>query len=167
MAPSASVRSRTYTRGKVVANMEEDLTHEFKAHRTISIENRTRTLQEGAEVYSQTRQHWSKYLCGMVNSSGGTLYGGVQDEGRVVGFMLSQYQKDHVVIQLEDLFERFTPPVSTDQYSVSFVPVVDEEFVADPVIADPNMKGMEHILRSTNRCWCDEESAASYEFGEL
>ena len=48
-----------------------------------------------------------------------------------------------------------------------FVPVVDEEYEADPVECDPELRGLEHMLRSTNRCWCDEESAASYEFGEM
>ena len=170
MEGSTKPRPRTYRRGEIVP-FEEDLRHEFKGHRTISIENRTRTVQMVGDIeveeYSQTRQHWSKYLCGMLNSSGGILYGAVQDDGTVAGFMMSEYQKDHVIVQLEDLFERFYPPVSKEQYSVRFVPVVDEEYEADPVECDPELKGLEHMLRSTNRCWCDEESAASYEFGEM
>ena len=127
----APVRTRTYTRGKVVP-FEEDVRHEFKAHRTISIVNRVNRppglAGDGDQVFSTTRQQWSKYLCGMFNSKlGGTLYGGIQDNGTVTGFMMSEYQQDHVRIQLQGLFERFTPPVSPDQYTVRFVPVVDDE----------------------------------------
>ena len=162
---------RTYTRGQIVP-FEEDMRHEFKGHRTITIENRT-VMRPGmmgdTEVgeYSNTRQHWSKYLCGMLNSSGGTLYGGVQDNGQVSGFMMSEYQRDHVLIQLEDVFERFSPPVSPSQYELRFIPVVEEgeQYVADPVLADSALKGEEHVLRTTHRCWCDEEAAASHDFG--
>ena len=120
--------------------------------------------------YSSTRQQWSKYLCGMFNSGlGGTLYGGIQDNGTVTGFMLSSYQQDHVKVQLEDLFERFSPPVSSDQYTLRFVPVVDEgdAYVPDPVLADPAMKSLEHKIRSWSRCWCDEHSAAVHDFGRI
>ena len=114
MAGAAQERSRTktYIRGKVVAT-EEDVRHEFKAHRTITWENRTNFRPApglgGDGVYSTTRQQWSKYLCGMLNTGlGGILYGGIQDDGTVTGFMMSEYQQDHVRLQLEDLFERFT-----------------------------------------------------------
>ena len=81
--------------------------------------------------------------------------------------MMSEYQRDHVLIQLEDMFERFSPPVSPSQYELRFIPVVEEgeQHVADPVLADPALKGEEHVLRTTHRCWCDDEAAASHDFG--
>ena len=161
---ASPVKIRTYTRGKIVP-IEEDLRHEFKAHRTITIENRKNSHGE----YSNTRQQWSKYLCGMLSTGqGGTLYGGIQDCGTVTGFMMSEYQQDHVRLQLEDMFERFTPRVSPDQYTVRFVPVVDEgdSFVPDPVVTDPVRKSLEHKLRTFGRCWCDQETAASHDFGK-
>ena len=154
--------------------IEEDIRHEFKLHRTITIENRivVRPLmgrEQVAEEYSNTRQQWSKYLCGMLNTGkGGTLYGGIHDNGTVIGFMMSEYQCDHVRIQLEDMFERFSPPVSSDQYAVSFVPVVEEgdSYVPDPLVTDPARKSLEHKLRSFGRCWCDEQMAALLDFGK-
>ena len=137
-----------YVRGKTVP-FEEDLYHEFKGHRTIGIENRM--INNGmfgngpVGEYSNTRQQWSKYLCGMMNNGvGGTLYGGIQDDGLVTGFMLSQYQKEHVLIQLQDVFERFDPPVFSDKYSVRFVPIVDEgeEPVTDPILTDPSLDNL-------------------------
>jgi len=158
--------SRTYTRGKIV-NFEEDRVHEFKGHRTISVENRKVDTKTG-ELF-RTRQQWSKYLCGMLNSgSGGVLYGGILDNGEVNGFMMSPYQMDHVVIQLDDLFERFSPPVPKSLYKVEFIPQLepfDEEYVPDPFVKDPRLAMFEHKLRTDKRCWCDNEAAASHSFG--
>ena len=66
-----SAKVRTYTRGDIVP-FEEDIVHEFKGHRTIAIENRmpkSSIWQNGrmGECLN-TRQQWSKYLCGMLNS---------------------------------------------------------------------------------------------------
>merc|ERR1719184_207155 len=67
-----------------------------------------------------TRQQWSKYLCGMLNSGmGGVLYGGILDNGEVNGFLMTEYQKLHVRLQLDEVFGRFTPPVPSSLYSVS------------------------------------------------
>ena len=158
--------SRTYTRGKIV-NFEEDRVHEFKGHRTISVENRKIDAKTG-DLF-RTRQQWSKYLCGMLNSgSGGVLYGGILDNGEVNGFMMSPYQMDHVVIQLDDLFERFSPPVCKSLYKVEFIPQLepfDEEYIPDPFVKDPRLTMFEHKLRTDKRCWCDNEAAASHSFG--
>ena len=178
-----------YVRGEVVP-FEEDLHNEFKGHRTISIDNRlinTGVFGSGPiGEYSNTRQQWSKYLCGMINTGvGGTLFGGIQDDGLVTGFMMSRYQKDHVLVQLQDVLERFDPPVTRDKYNVRFVPVVDEgeEPVPDPELSDPTLDilgkrfladipdedccYLDHQnLRSIHRCWCDNQAAATYEFGK-
>ena len=136
----------SYVRGEIVP-FEEDLHHEFKGHRTISIDNRI-VMKEGMEgwgqgdvgEYSVTRQQWSKYLCGMMNTGqGGTLYGGIQDDGRVTGFMMSHHQKDHFLHQLRDVLERFDPPVFRDKYNVRFVPILEEgdKYLPDPGVSDP------------------------------
>ena len=140
---------RTYYKWQEIVPFEEDIRHEFKGHRTISIDNRLMMSADSVgwgqgEVgeYSTTRQQWSKYLCGMINTGlGGTLYGGIQDDGRVTGFMMSQYQQEHVMIQLEDVMERFDPPVLRDKYTVRFVPIVEagEEYLPEPAVLDPTL----------------------------
>ena len=71
-----------------------------------------------------TRQQWSKYICGMINSGlGGVLYGGIFDNGEVNGFMMSPYQRVHVALQLQEVLQRFQPPVPPDLVSVQFVPI--------------------------------------------
>ena len=75
-----------------------------------------------------TRQQWSKYICGMINSGvGGVLYGGIFDNGEVNGFMMSPYQRVHVALQLQEVLQRFQPPVPPELVSVQFV-LVQEPF---------------------------------------
>ena len=73
-----------------------------------------------------TRQQWSKYICGMLNSGlGGVLYGGIFDNGVVNGFMMSSYQRVHVALQLQEVLQRFEPQVPTGLVSVHFVPITE------------------------------------------
>ena len=58
---------RHYLRGQVVP-FEEDMTHEFKGHRTVSLDDRLPVGAFGPKVHHNgepgglvnTRQHWSK-----------------------------------------------------------------------------------------------------------
>ena len=96
------VRDRQYVRHEVVP-MEEDMMEEFKGHRTVSMENENPKHFNPNNVRSEgrTRQSWSKYLAGFINSGrGGTLYAGILDNGAVAGIALSLYQVEHVRVAL-------------------------------------------------------------------
>ena len=92
------VCNRSYTRHQVVA-MEEDMTTEFKGHRSILMEdeNPKHWNPNNVRSHGRTRQPWSKYMAGFLNSGmGGTIYGGILDNGSVAGIALSPYQVEHV-----------------------------------------------------------------------
>jgi len=160
------------TRG-VIVPFEEDIVHEFKGHRTIAIENRMPLIhnwQNGRMGEClKTRQQWSKYLCGMLNSGhGGVLYGGILDNGEVNGFLMSEYQKLHVRLQLDEVFGRFTPPVPSDLYKVEFVPQIEPDqgdFVADSTKIDSHFWKLPHRMATSRRCWCDNDAAACHSLG--
>jgi len=163
---------RTYTRGTIVP-FEEDIVHEFKGHRTIAIENRmpkSAIWQNGrmGECLN-TRQQWSKYLCGMLNSGmGGVLYGGILDNGEVNGFLMTDYQKLHVRLQLDEVFSRFDPPVPSSMYSVEFILQLEpdeEELVPDRTAIDTHLWNLPHKMATTRRCWCDNDAAAAHSLG--
>ncbi len=90
--------------------VEENQTRELKGHRCISQEEvnpRFYVKDPQGNSTKCTRQCVSKYLCGMINSGkGGTIYCGVLDNGQVEGFMLTPYQRDHVVLAIRDTFNR-------------------------------------------------------------
>ena len=92
--------------------------------------------------------------------------GGIQDNGEAYGFMMSEDQKDHVILQLDDVLGRFDPPVPRHLYQVKFVPVIesfDRGLVLDPIGRDDH--GLEHKMNIYRRCWCDNDAAASHSFG--
>ncbi|XP_071744195.1 schlafen-like protein 2 [Lepeophtheirus salmonis] len=144
---------------------EEDITHEFKGHRVLHFEEDGRNGRDANG--RKTRQYISKYLCGMLNSGkGGRLYIGVLDNGQIEGVMLTRYQKDHILTSLEDIFERFEPPLHFSLYSVSFVPVLEDNEIEEGIkdgykYWDENQRGYPHKIRTHSYCWCDLESQAA------
>jgi len=171
------VKDRSFIRGSVVP-FEEDLLHEFKGHRTISIQDR---LPVGVKPHHKgspgglvnTRQQWSKYICGMINSGlGGVLYGGIFDNGEVNGFMMSQYQRVHVALQLQEVLQRFQPPVPPELVSVQFVPIQETfdqgvHLEDEEKIMSDQLSQLPHKVRSYHRCWCDQEASATVMRGLL
>eukprot|EP00096_Caligus_rogercresseyi_P012805 TRINITY_DN5483_c0_g1_i1.p1 TRINITY_DN5483_c0_g1~~TRINITY_DN5483_c0_g1_i1.p1 ORF type:complete len:216 (-),score=31.50 TRINITY_DN5483_c0_g1_i1:139-786(-) len=156
-----------YISGQVLS-VDEDLTHEFKGHRILYLEENPK----GIGVTKRTRQHISKYLCGMLNSGkGGRLYMGVKDDGAVSGIMLTRYQMDHILVSLEDIFERYDPSVDESLYSVSFVPVFENEDILHGGLMDTEpywhegQRGFPHRIRQPHYCWCDLECFAALQYG--
>lgn len=103
------VRNRSYTRHQVVA-MEEDMTTEFKGHRSILMEdeNPKHWNPNNVRSHGRTRQPWSKYMAGFLNSGmGGTIYGGILDNGSVAGIALSPYQVAGVTVLFTAVVREF------------------------------------------------------------
>jgi len=153
-----------YIRGSILP-FEEALDVEFKGHRDFSHFNLTCWGR-----YNGTRQYISKYACGMLNSGeGGTIYMGILDSGYVGGLMLTEFQKDHIILNISETFQNFTPQVPKHLYSVTFVPVVenDAEIQQTPNILSHRQqnRNLEHLILNNKYCWCDYECLASLNRG--
>jgi hypothetical protein len=126
------VKESYYLRRSLLS-VEEDLTHEFKGHRCLSsmdLSDKTHTLdRNGNECVPKVkyaRRPLSAYLCGMLNTGkGGTFFLGVEDGGRVEGLMMTEFQMEHLLLSLRDLFNEFRPKVPDHFYHVKFIPVRD------------------------------------------
>ena len=82
--------------------LEESNTLEFKGHRDFCVDDLKQSNRD--DCNRPTRQQISKHVCGMLNTGrGGSIHCGVLDDGRVEGFMLSEYQKDHFVLNVQVL----------------------------------------------------------------
>ncbi|XP_050720601.1 uncharacterized protein LOC127000662 isoform X6 [Eriocheir sinensis] len=83
---------RHYRKGHQVTH-REDMTHEYKGHRCISVYDlpaHMTTSDPGADL-RRTKSAVSASVCGMLNTGfGGTVYLGVDDGGRVVGLPLTR-----------------------------------------------------------------------------
>jgi len=164
---------KVYVRGERVP-FEEDILHELKGHRTINLEESNphhyQETKDGKRM-KRTRQQWSKYLCGMLNSGqGGTLYSGILDDGVVSGLMLTKYQQLHVELSLRDTLNRFNPPVSLDQWRLEFIPVLEPDetcYIPDPSPICPHLWHLDHKLRTYRYCWCDCNALAEFGMGVI
>ncbi|XP_013418493.1 uncharacterized protein LOC106179420 [Lingula anatina] len=170
-APSPASRpkwKRYYVKGDIVP-FEEDATHEFKGHRNLSVED-VPPWAVGPNN-KRTRRAVSRTLNGFLNTGkGGTVYLGITDEGHVRGLNLTQYIKDHMVVAVDDLMSRYTPPVASHRYKIRFIPVVQRDATEEQIETlcnydssihiDPDVRLKPHILRMSNYCWCDRDHIA-------
>ncbi|XP_063884724.1 uncharacterized protein LOC135113400 [Scylla paramamosain] len=164
---------RHYVKGQQV-NVTEDLRHEFKGHRSISVFDLPSRWSRDAQA--RTRSAVSASVGGMMNTGvGGTVYLGVSDEGRVVGLPLTGHQQQHITASLAWTLDRFTPPVGEHRYHTLFVPVLSRHCRATHTAGrqvSPSSAAMgreregvgrgaapPHRVATPNRCWCDEEAA--------
>ncbi|XP_048752200.2 uncharacterized protein LOC125663844 [Ostrea edulis] len=176
MAQSKPKLLQYYIRDSVVP-FEEDMYHEFKGHRNLSVEELPPWTKETNKDRA-SRRAVSRALNGFINTGkGGTTYLGIIDSGCVRGLTLTQYQKDHVVGSLDDLMSRYTPHVAPHRYKVKFVPVVQEDCTEEErylqCVSDLGEGyGLEerkrpHHFRTHLYCWCDKESFSQYSCGTL
>ncbi|XP_066935674.1 schlafen-like protein 2 [Clytia hemisphaerica] len=158
---------------KSLVSVEEDEYNEFKGHRNFSVEELPPwCFHRNSD--RRSRKAASRALNAFLNSGrGGTVYLGIIDEGVVKGFYLTEYQKDHVTLSLEDLFSRYQPPVTPEKYEVRFVPIFGPseerdfscmERTIDKQTISNHLKA--HLLRTHDFCWCDKDLAQRIEDGE-
>nr|XP_039251632.1 uncharacterized protein LOC120329081 [Styela clava] len=150
---------------------DEDSTLEFKGHRLIShadISNPKsfNKKQTNQTKLPRTRQAVSRCLCAFLNTgSGGDVYLGVNDEGRVIALKLSLRQMDHLLLQIVQVFDSFNPPVPNYMWWLAFIPVVTSRSEVHERLDliqewrslkyDDVKRSVAHRFPSHGLCWCD------------
>ncbi|KAL8623594.1 hypothetical protein ACOMHN_037681 [Nucella lapillus] len=160
-----------YIRGDVLP-VEEDSLNEFKGHLNLCAED-IPAWSVNADSDKPTRKPISRNLNAFLNSGmGGTVYLGVMDDGKIMGFRLSWGQRDHFGKALDDLMSRYKPRVLPHQYQVRFTPVFNETITKEQI--QQRLESMEneempalykdrgHTFQKSGYCWCDKDSVASY-----
>jgi len=67
----------------------------------------------------------TKYICGFLNSKGGTLYFGINDSGVIKGIEVNDKQIQSFSRKLRSALTKFKPPVlSEEEVKIDYVPVV-------------------------------------------
>lgn len=147
---------------KALVPFEEDEYHEFKGHRSLAIEELPPWCYHPQST-RRSRKAASRAIAAFFNSGrGGTVYLGIIDEGVVKGIYLTEFQKDHVLVSLKDLFSRYRPVVTEDKYEVTFVPVFGKDCPQNIIKPELNLETAQkhlkaHLLRTYDFCWCDQE----------
>ncbi len=99
------------------------------------------------------------------------MYCGILDNGEVGGIGLTPFQKDHILLTLQDLFSRYNPPVGPDMYTCRFVPVFHREEevieISDNLALNNPERNKPHIMRKAMYCWCDKDGFAQQDLVSL
>ena len=114
----------------------------------------------------------SKSICAMLNTGlKSTLYLGVTDEGQVEGFAMTLYQRDHFLLSLQDLLDRYSPSPEPGKVETRFIPVIDEDekggILPELRSQDGKSRQLGHAVRDSRYCWCDTDCLAKCANGIL
>ncbi|KAL2080551.1 hypothetical protein ACEWY4_024344 [Coilia grayii] len=92
----------------------------------VGSETRNVEFKRGGGEYlrSTFRSHLRRYACAFLNSGGGMLLVGVDDEGVVRGVHCDHRQEDRARLLVDSVLKFFQPPLLPQCYSLSFLPVV-------------------------------------------
>ena len=67
-----------------------------------------------------------KYLNAFLNTNGGTLYGGIENNGLIYGLYLNREQKDQLRLGIDNIVKNFKPKIRSNCVQVKFIPLVRE-----------------------------------------
>lgn len=86
-------------------------------------ENEFKALSTTVNPVFTAAQYCKKYISAFLNTSGGRLFFGVVDNGRVRGVQLNRESRDKLRLAIDHVVRCYTPSVGPDMYDVEFVPV--------------------------------------------
>ena len=78
----------------------------------------------GEYLRSSFRGHLRRYACAFLNSGGGSLLAGVDDDGVVRGLHCDHRQEDRARLLVDSILKGFHPPLLPHNYSLDFLSVV-------------------------------------------
>ncbi|XP_067867809.1 schlafen-like protein 1 [Heterodontus francisci] len=81
----------------------------------------------GGEYLNMTlKNHVRKYVCAFLNSEGGSLFVGVNDDGTVCGVECNHKEEDRIRLLIDSIVKGFKPPLFPNSYSIAFLPVIKD-----------------------------------------
>ncbi|XP_036827748.1 uncharacterized protein LOC118946545 [Oncorhynchus mykiss] len=78
----------------------------------------------GEYLRSSFRAHLRRYACAFLNSGGGSLLAGVDDDGVVRGLRCDHRQEDQARLLVDSILKGFHPTLLPHSYTLAFLPVV-------------------------------------------
>ncbi|GFO41382.1 schlafen-like protein 1 [Plakobranchus ocellatus] len=100
----------------------------YHLHQLIGAETRHAEFKRGGIVREQClfRSVVGKYMCGFLNSEGGTLYFGVNDDGKVLGIRMDEAMKETLKDDVDfAVCSLLAPSVNPSEYLVNFARVME------------------------------------------
>lgn len=107
----------------------------------------------------------ARYICAFLNSKGGTIYFGINDQGHVKGCELRDYEQRAFQKKLFEELKNFTPPVNEQDVSVKFVPVYKDEKISSLYVVEIHIKPKEFdevYFTSKKECYSKRSASISH-----
>lgn len=118
----------------------------------------------GSYMAKNFSSHFLKYGCAFLNSGGGSLLIGVQDNGVVSGLIFNHEKEDRTRLQVDKMLKHFEPPLLPHNYILRFLPVITPgnqqhclkvlcfTFQVSPAIDEPTLYrvGQDHVYVRRN-----------------
>ncbi|XP_013381863.1 schlafen-like protein 1 isoform X2 [Lingula anatina] len=92
----------------------------------IGVENRVTEFKLGRGKTRHVSRMVGLYTCAFLNTEGGDLYIGVDDNGIVQGITCNQRREDQLRQSIDGIIKGMKPEVFPDMYQVDFVPVYNQ-----------------------------------------
>ena len=123
-----------------ICSLEEDLTHEFKE---IKGNNPTKSIQNLVD----------EYVIAFLNGSGGSIFWGICDDGKVKSLPLSTAQKDEVNKVINAKIGTIEPAIDPTKIKVKFHSVINSEngYVLEVNVPKSNTVGL--FFNSSGDTW--------------
>eukprot|EP01114_Cavostelium_apophysatum_P017618 TRINITY_DN5286_c0_g1_i1.p1 TRINITY_DN5286_c0_g1~~TRINITY_DN5286_c0_g1_i1.p1 ORF type:complete len:679 (-),score=119.66 TRINITY_DN5286_c0_g1_i1:38-2074(-) len=107
---SADVSKEEFKGGSTL-QFDEDQEHEFKS---------VTTIPDPAEAVTQ---YCMKYINAFLNTNGGTLFFGVEDDGTIIGLKFNRKKRDQLRLRVDGIVSNFKPQVDPELWKLEFIPV--------------------------------------------
>ena len=110
---------------------DEEKSKEYRVLKDVKHENQHHELKMiwgDNPVETILEKHLAPYACGFLNSDGGKILFGIQEDeqsqmGHIVGTVLSTEEREDLVKRTVKTLRNFYPPVSRSQFNIKFHPV--------------------------------------------
>uniref|UniRef100_A0A8C6R4A3 Schlafen like 1 n=1 Tax=Nannospalax galili TaxID=1026970 RepID=A0A8C6R4A3_NANGA len=98
-------------------------------------ETRNMEFKRGSGEYLNLafKHHVRRYVCAFLNSEGGSLFVGVEDNGLVQGIRCSYREEDRTRLLVDSILQGFKPQVFPDAYTLTFIPVISTSTSSMPL----------------------------------
>lgn len=96
-----------------------------------------------------------EYVNAFLNTNGGVIYFGVENDGQVSGIQLDRKQRDDLRTRIDQIIKEFTPSVDPDLYKIQFIPVVGAGTSVDQYVIELHVsKGRESLYwTGSQKAW--------------
>lgn len=68
-------------------------------------------------------------FCAFLNTNGGRLYLGIDDQSKVIGIKMTAKEMDQFKISMSYMANKIVPPIDGSNITTKFIPIIDKDSI--------------------------------------